>query len=398
MQYKRALSDKILLLASQVPAIVLSGARQTGKTTLLKNLFSTYNYVSLDLPSIAELAENDPETFLSKYKPPLIIDEIQYAPKLFRFIKIAIDNNRDANGQFILAGSQKFVLMKEISDSLAGRAIILNLATLSYEEIIKTNPMFKDKINLLIRGGFPELWKNTELNEQDYLRSYISTYIERDVRQILNVSNLRDFERFIRICASRSGNLLNKTEISKKLGLSSITVNKWLSVLEASNQIILLEPFYSNISKRIVKTPKLYFTDIGLLCFLLGVDKNNIETNIMLGNIWETFIHLEIRKTIINSCLNINVYFYQDKQANEIDFILQHGSKLMPVECKWTQYPEKRDADKIDKICSFLNYKNQYLINKQLIACRTLTDYPLSKTTTAIDGYSIFEHVHKFLV
>jgi predicted AAA+ superfamily ATPase len=264
MYITRQITPKIKALASQFPAVILTGARQVGKSTLLKTEFPHFNYVTLDLPSLAELAENDPKSFLAQHPAPLIIDEIQYAPKLFRHLKIAIDEDRHAMGRYILAGSQKFVLMKEVADSLAGRAAILNLEALSAAELGLTKD--SDWQNVLHRGFYPELWRQPDMSNSSFFASYLASYLERDVRQILNVKNLRDFERFIRACAARSAQLLNMSDLARDVGIKSQTAREWLSVLEASNQISLLEPFFENVGKRIVKSPKLYMNDPGFLC------------------------------------------------------------------------------------------------------------------------------------
>ncbi len=219
---------------------MLTGARQAGKTTLLKSLFKGYTYVTLDLPSIAALAEEDPSEFLAKYPPPVLIDEVQYAPQLFRHLKVAIDQNREANGQFILTGSQKFVLMREVADRLAGRCGVLDLENLSMGELGPDGNRYLGAHApgvLLARGFFPQLWKDQEMLSTDFYESYLATYIERDVRKILQIGSVRDFERFMRACAARSGHLLNKSDIAKDVGVTSETVNQWIGVLNASNQV-----------------------------------------------------------------------------------------------------------------------------------------------------------------
>ncbi|MBF0502745.1 MAG: ATP-binding protein, partial [Candidatus Riflebacteria bacterium] len=242
MYIDRDISKCLKQLAHHFPALVITGARQVGKTTLLRNTFPTYTYVSLDLPSTAESAETEPDTFLKRYPAPLIVDEIQYGPKLFRHLKRAIDADRHAMGQFILTGSQKFELMKEVSDSLAGRVAVLELEGLSLKEVGSDKGTIE---HFLVRGGFPELWRDPDLPGEAFFSSYLATYLERDVRQILGVTSLRDFERFIRACAARNGQLLDKTALGSDVGVSSKAVASWLSVLQASNQIVLLEPWFA---------------------------------------------------------------------------------------------------------------------------------------------------------
>jgi hypothetical protein len=293
MYIPRLLSTKIKKLLTYFPAILLTGARQTGKTTLLTRLFPEYSYTSLDLPSHAEQAENNPDSFLAQYPSPVIIDEIQYAPELFRFLKSAIDAKRTEMGRFILTGSQKFNLMKHASDSLAGRCAIMELENLSFEEITQAKLIECERPNypkVMVRGQFPELWRVQEFPLYAFYSSYVATYLERDVRQIVNVSNLRDFERFFRVLAARAGAMLNKSEIAKEVGVSIKAIGDWISVLQTSGQIILLEPWFTNINKRIVKTPKVYFADTGLLCFLLGLNADSLLSSPYLGVLWENFV------------------------------------------------------------------------------------------------------------
>jgi len=290
--YNREISEKILASTASFPAIVVTGARQTGKTSLLRRLFPHYNYVSLDVPSRAAQAEESPELFLKNYPPPVVVDEVQYAPKLFRHLKVAIDENRAIKGKFVLTGSQKFTLMREVSDSLAGRCAVFDFETLSVSEILApTSTDFDTErvVQILLRGGFPELWQDTTIDHVKFFESYLATYLERDVRQLINVASLRDFERFIRACAARSGQLLDKASLARDVGISSTTCNDWISVLQASNQIALLEPWFGNFSKRLVKSPKLYLCDTGMLCFLLNLSSDAVSESPFIGAIWSLF-------------------------------------------------------------------------------------------------------------
>src|SRR5258708_2013377 len=252
------------------PVVVLTGARQTGKTSTFLRLFPKHAFVSLDLPAEAEQAEKEPGTFLQRHPPPVLIDEVQYAPGLFRHLKGAVDAHRPRNGQFLLTGSQKFTLMKNVSESLAGRADIAELETLSFAEIRPELPQTVLHYPT-VRGGFPELHANPDIDGSAFYNSYLVTYLERDVRSLANVGSLRDFERFLRACALRSANLLNKADLARDVGIAPSTANQWLSTLEASGQIVLLEPWFSNRTKSIIKSPKLYLADTGLLCALLNI-------------------------------------------------------------------------------------------------------------------------------
>ncbi len=295
----------------------------------------------------------NPEEFLAANPPPLIIDEIQYAPAIFRHIKQVVDQNRETMGQFILTGSQKFSLMKEVSDSLAGRCVWLELETCSHRELSDFTDSTATNIpHLITRGQYPELWRVRSMDKSDFYRSYLATYLERDVRQILRVTSLRDFERFIRILASRSAQLLNKSEIAKDVGVSVKAIGDWIRVLEASNIIYLLEPFYRNFGKRIVKSPKVYFNDSGLLAFLLGINKENLAASPFLGPLWETFIFSELRKRNAVSRNPKSIWFYRDQFANEIDFVIESGGALSFMEVKWSEDPHEntlRTIRKIDK-------------------------------------------------
>ena len=235
--------------------------------------------------------------------------------------------------------------MKEVSDSLAGRGGVLELEGLSIEEL---GDVFHDReqreriASLLVRGFMPQLWKDPELRPADYFSSYQATYLERDVRQLLNVSSLRDFDRFMRASAVRSGQLLNKTELSKEVGISNKTATEWLSVLEASNQVTLLEPYFTNVGKRLAKTPKLYFNDVGLLCFLLGLNQASVSDSYLIGAIWETFLFGELRKYLSATAPEASIWFYRD-QSREVDFIIEKDGRLTLADAKWKELPGPRD-------------------------------------------------------
>ena len=339
MWIERRISEKIRLAADQYPVVVLTGARQTGKTSLLRRLFPDYSYVSLEDPLLAEKAENDTAAFLELYKVPLIIDEVQYAPKLFRRLKAIIDQDRHRMGQMILTGSQKFVLMREVSETLAGRCALLELLPLSCQELRDANLLQDTELPTvyrhLIRGYAPELWRNPSADVTLFYTSYLGTYLERDVRQILNIGSLRDFDRFVRACALRAGQMLNKTELAKDVGVTVNTINAWLSVLEASNQICLLEPYFDNKRKQLVKSPKLYFNDPGFLSFMLGLDLESIKKYSGIGNLWENLIFSELKKMLGVSRKPINLWFYNEHRKTEVDFLLETGAMLYPVEAKF---------------------------------------------------------------
>ncbi len=375
MEIIREISPLLLRTAQYFPVLVLTGARQTGKTTVLRSLFPKHRYVSLDLPSLALQAEQDPTLFLAQNPPPLLIDEVQYAPGLFRHIKRVVDEDRHTAGQFILTGSQKFPLMKEVSDSLAGRAVLFELDGLSLHELASPKT---DIAATMARGFFPELWRVPDLPARAFYSSYVATYLERDVRQILNVTSLRDFERFMRMTAARSGQVLNKTDLARDVGLSTKAIADWIAVLQASNQIVLLEPYFQNISKRSVKSPKLYWCDPGLLCFLLNLDEHTVSGSPMVGAIFETLVLAELRKRIAANSLSSTLYFYRDQRAREVDFVIDGGGTLTFAEVKWTEQPTIHDAHTIRALDAELRASSLSVRpGRHAVISRTHNSYPL---------------------
>ncbi|HTF61126.1 MAG TPA: ATP-binding protein [Edaphobacter sp.] len=327
--------------------IVLTGARQTGKTSTFLRLFPNHSFVSLDLPTEAEQAEKEPRSFLQRYPPPVIIDEVQYAPGLFRHLKAEVDAHRTRNGQFLLTGSQKFTLMKNVSESLAGRADIVELETLSLAEIQASLPETKVEA-AVVRGGFPELYANPDIDLIAFYNSYLATYLERDIRLLTNVGSLRDFERFVRACALRSANLLNKADLARDVGIAPSTANHWLSMLEASGQVVLLEPWFSNRTKSIVKSPKLYFADTGLLCALLNIrSEEALLQSPAAGAIWETFVFAQLRDRERNAGRVGGLFFWRDR-TREVDFVVDAGGRLELFEAKWTELPDIGDTVNLD--------------------------------------------------
>ena len=382
----RKFESQLLTALKFFPCITLTGARQTGKTTLLRMLLPNYSYVSLDLPSVAELAEKDPDTFFEKYKTPLIIDEVQYAPLLFRHIKSFIDKNRHQMGQIILTGSQKFELMKNLSESLAGRTAILELEGLCWDEYKNAPDSTANPELFIIRGGFPELTRDPNIPLDMFFSSYLATYLERDVRQLINVINLRTFEQFIRLLAIRNAQQLNASEIANSLGVTTKTITSWISIIEASGLITLLQPWNGNSGKRIVKTPKLYFNDTGLLCWLLGVDLDNLKTTPFIGSIYETFVFSELRK---QNKFNLNkkqIYYYRDVTQTEIDFLVVGGGCTM-IEAKHSSNPKSDDAKNMKKLVELLSNQKTYPLElmptKFAIACNTDIAHKIDISTSS---------------
>jgi predicted AAA+ superfamily ATPase len=339
MWIDRRLSEQVLAASRQFPALVVTGGRQTGKTTLLRHLFPDASFASLDLPSAAYQADERGEEFLRAFREPVILDEVQYAPGLFRHLKVAIDAQRTERGRFLMTGSQKFPLMQALSESLAGRCAVLELDTLASSEILTAVPReTRLTEEILWRGGFPELWRDREIEPRLFYSSYVATYLERDVRLALRVGSLRDFERFLRACALRSGQLLNLTELARDVGIAGTTARDWLSVLEASSQVTLLEPYFNNPTRRLIKTPKLYFRDSGLLCFLLGLESPAaLASSALAGAVWETFVLGQILRARAATGSAGQVFFWRDTHGVEVDFLIEQNGRVRLVEAKWAE-------------------------------------------------------------
>lgn len=342
MWIEREIESSLVEVTSSRPATIVTGCRQSGKTSLLQRGFPDHEYISLDVPAVAEEAELSGETFLARHRPPVVIDEVQYAPALLRHVKAAIDAHRDQMGRFLLTGSQRFPLMHGVTESLAGRAAVVSLFTLSAREFERWSGAVLERRALLewiLRGGYPEVHARA-LDHERFYADYLATYLERDVRSLLNVRSLRDFDRFMRLCAARTGQLLSHSSLAADVGVSANTIKAWLSVLEASGIVHLLEPYYRNLGKRIVKTPKLYFLDTGLACFLVGLRSvAELEHSMMLGPLFETHVLGQILRHYANRIRPSRLYFYRDRYGVEVDFVLPVGERLHLVECKWSERP-----------------------------------------------------------
>ena len=374
MWISRAIETRLLRSAKTRPVTVLTGARQTGKTATLLHLFPHYSLVSLDLPSEAELAEKEPGRFLQRHPPPLIIDEVLYAPELFRHLKVVVDAHRSRNGQFLLTGSQKFTLMKNVSESLAGTADIAELDTLSFAEIRAAWPEATIEA-AMVRGGFPELYVNSEIDSAAFYNSYLATYLERDVRSLTNVGSLRDFERFLRACALSSANLLNKANLARAAGIAPSTANQWLTILEATGQAVLLEPWFSNKTKSMVKSPKLYLTDTGLLCALLNIrSEEALRQSPFVGAVWESFVFAQLRDRERRAGPAGSLFFWRDR-TREVDFVVDAGGRLELFEARWTEMPDSGDTSNLDFV---RNIVGKSKIASGAVVCRAPSSYPLS--------------------
>jgi hypothetical protein len=346
----RHLEPGLLKAARQYPVVSVTGPRQSGKTTLVRNAFPHHQYASLEVPDQREFAQEDPRGFLGQFAGKVVLDEVQRAPHLFSYIQGIVDERQQA-GQFILTGSQNFLLLQNISQTLAGRCATLHLLPFSRAELARQpmmdlaalgravpkangKPPARSLFETLFAGGYPRIF-DKHLDPQDWLRNYYQAYIEKDVRDILNVGDLETFGRFLRLCAGRSSQLLNLSSLASDAGISHTTARRWLSVLEASFLVFLLRPHHRNLNKRLVKSPKLCLLDSGLLCYLLRIrSPDDLRIHAARGAVFESWVVSEAVKNYVHRGLEPDVYFWRDSSGHEIDLLVERGKELVPVEAK----------------------------------------------------------------
>ena len=345
----RTLASLLEKSANQYPIVTVTGPRQSGKTTLVRSVFGRHDYASLEDPDLRAFAAEDPRGFLDQYTGPVVLDEVQRAPDLFSYIQTAVDDD-GGPGRFILSGSQNFLLLRSISQSLAGRSAILHLLPFSWSELQgrrpfplekigrttpRTRPAAKtDLMEALFSGLYPRV-HDKKLAPGRWFADYYRTYVERDVREIVNVGDLEVFGRFVRLCAGRNGQLLNLSSLAGDAGVTHTTAKRWLSILETSFLVVLLRPHHRDFRKRLVKTPKLYFLDTGLLCYLLRIrSAEDLRLHASRGAIFESFVLSDLIKNHTNQGLEPDVYFWRDAAGHEIDLLLERGQKLVPIEIK----------------------------------------------------------------
>lgn len=315
------------------PLVTITGPRQSGKTTLARMVFRDKPYVSLEDPDQRLSAHDDPRSFLERFPDGGVLDEVQRCPELFSYLQTRVDAD-GRMGLFILTGSQQFGLLSGISQSLAGRTAFIELLPFSFSELIHVDRLPGQADSLLHTGCYPPLY-GRDIAPRAWFSTYVSAYIERDVRQMLKIQELETFQRFVRLCAGRTGQLLNLSSLAVECGITHNTAKAWISVLEASYIVFLLRPHHANFNKRLVKSPKIYFYDIGLVSWLLGIQAlEQIETHPLRGNIFETCIIAELMKSRLNKGERTNLFFWRDSNGNEVDVLIDQGSGLVPVEIK----------------------------------------------------------------
>jgi predicted AAA+ superfamily ATPase len=329
----RQATSTLQRLAKGFPILALTGPRQSGKTTLAKHVFAHKAYVSLENPDELEFANSDPRRFLARFEQGAILDEVQRCPALLSWLQNLVDE-RGVMGDFVLTGSAQFELIAGITQSLAGRVGRVELLPLSIQELTTANKLPSNLNTMLLQGGYPSLY-DRNVSPQDWFGNYIATYIERDVRQLIAIRDLSQFQRFVKMCAARSGQLLNLTALGADCGLSANTAREWLSVLEASYLVTRLQPHHQNFGKRLVKSPKLYFLDVGLMAWLLGIrDENSLDTHAARGALFETFVVSELIKQRFNQGQASDLFFWRDNTGQEVDVLLDTPAGLQAIEIK----------------------------------------------------------------
>ncbi|MBP3365682.1 MAG: ATP-binding protein [Treponema sp.] len=329
----RKIANKITELAGMYYSVCLFGPRQCGKTTLAKTLFPMYSYANLEDMDTRSLAKNDPKEFFTRFPEPVIIDEIQRVPELLSTVQVRIDENHK-KGQYIITGSQQIPLKSSVAQSLAGRTAIVQMQSLSLSEL-KDADIELERDTQLISGGMPYLYAEKGNNPFEYYKNYVATYLERDIAQVGAVQDLMRFEKFMRLLAGRTGQLVNNSSIANEIGVSSVTIGSWLSILEASHIVCILHPWYTNRTSQVVKTPKVYFCDTGLASYLLGIENPaQMQRDPLLENLFENLVITEALKARLNSGAEPDLYFFRNSKGLEVDLILKKGNKLRLFEIK----------------------------------------------------------------
>jgi predicted AAA+ superfamily ATPase len=400
--FERTLCREIANIAQHFKSILVNGPRQVGKTTLLKHIAEKgRKYVTLDNPSDLLLAKTDPRGFLDTYNPSVIIDEIQYAPELFPYIKMVLDNSNQ-NGSIWMTGSQQYGMMKNVTESLAGRIAIIDMLGFSIYEredsglkqksflpsaipaCILKRKNIQDTFKIIWQGSMPDAIRKGAKDRRNFYDSYVRTYLERDVRQLINVGNKIDFITFLKVAAARTGQILNIEDIARNVGISPSAAKNWLSILKTSGVIYLLQPYFRNITKRLTKAPKLYFLDTGLASHLAGwTTSEALETGYSAGAFFETFVISEILKSYYHNGENVSFYFFRDEKGNEIDLLIQKDGQYYPIEIKKHASPNFKD------VSAFKIFSKIEPIGYGCEICLTPEIQPLSPNVNAISVWDM---------
>lgn len=393
----RQIEHKLRQLLRSFPSLAITGPRQSGKSTLLINTLSEYRYITFDDPLTRERAISDPQFFIESIGGNTIIDEIQYAPGILSYIKMKIDRERHKKGVYIFTGSQQFTMIKNLGDSLAGRIGLLDLLPFSVIEkleSIKLKTTLDYFVHAALTGSYPELVVDPSIDVYSWYGSYIQTYLERDIRSIYHIGNLRDFQRFMQLLAGRCAQVLNLSGFAKDLGVSVPTVKSWLSALDASRIVYLLPPYYNNLGKRIIKSPKVYFSDIGMVCYLTGIrDKTHLLQGPMAGALFENFCIQEAIKVFFNRGQSPRLYYLRMANNLEIDLLIESAAKsLIPVEIKLTKTPSIGMGANISR---FRNLFPAIDIKKGVIVSLAEQTIPISRELTAITFNDYLKEIAK---
>ncbi len=385
MWFSRNTEPLLRRYARQFPVVLVTGARQTGKTSLLRHCFPDTAYVTLDDPAAALRARNAPADFLASLATPCIIDEVQYAPGLFRHLKIAVDA-KTKPGRYYLTGSQQFGLMHNVSESLAGRCGVITLMTLSVEEIRSAAKI--SVRDYIMSGGYPAVHAGAVAEPADWYPSYTATYLERDVRNVINVTSLSDFNRLLRSLALRTAQSLSLSDLARDVGIAPNTVRSWLSVLNASGIVHPLEPYFRNMGKRLVKSPKVYFCDTGLLVHLLGIRSwDDLVASPLAGAVWETYAFNQVFRSLLKrEPVSPPLWFWRTRDGHEVDFIIERGGVFTAIEAKMKELPDAGDIAALDRFASIVGEK---AFRKGYVLCPAKGPFPVSGKVEAHDGVGL---------
>lgn len=399
----RQIEPRIKKYASQFPAVLLTGPRQSGKSTTLKKIFGrTHKIISFDDPLLRERALIDPQLFLENLPDRVVFDGIQYALQMLSYLKMNIDRRRQKRGIYILTGSQQFSLMKGLTETLAGRVGVLTLLPFNCHEIQTAQSLKQVQrkaeslfIKACLRGSFPEIVVHPKIDASAWYGSYLTTYLERDIRSIYNIGSLREFQRFMQLLASRCSQILNLSNLANDLGVAVNTVKNWISVLEASQIIYLLSPYYQNMGKRISRNPKVYFLDCGLVCYLTGlVTKEHLLNGPMAGALFENYCIQETIKSFFNKGRRPNIFYLRTHNGLEIDLLIERNLKIYPLEIKLTKSPTVGMANPIER---FRKVFSKLKIMPGKIVCLTEDENPLSRTVSVQNILGYFQWLEKIL-